>query len=104
MSDFQRDFLEGLSNAFIEESIENLRETNPKYEKCYKEQRESGKLFAELKSKLSETDREFIEKCENNNFIIRALEHSWLYLQGYRDCVKFLELFGVICGGQNGRF
>ena len=96
MNDFQRDFLEGLSNAFIEESIENLKEANPKYEKCSKEQRECVKQFNELKSKLSEADRNFIEKCENNNFIIRALEQSWLYLQGYRDCVKFLELFGLI--------
>ena len=96
MSNFQRDFLEGLSNTFIEESIENLREANPKYAKCYKEQRESGKRFDELKSKLSEADRKFIEKCENNNFIIRALEQSWLYLQGYRDCIKFLKLFKVI--------
>ena len=93
---FENSFLGGISNAFIEESIENLREANPKYAKCYKEQRENGKRFDELKSKLSEADRVFIEKCENNNFIIRAVEQSWLYLQGYRDCIKFLKLFKVI--------
>ena len=96
MDNFEKDFLKGLSNAFIEESIENLREVNQGYNKSYKEQRESGKRFDELKSKLSEADREFIEKCENNNFIIRALEQNWLYLQGYRDCVRFLKLFKVI--------
>lgn len=96
MDSFENSFLGGISNAFIEESIENLTETNPEYEKCYKEQRESRKKFAELKSKLSEVDKAFIEKCENNNFIIRAAEQSWLYLQGYRDCVKFLKLFKVI--------
>lgn len=96
MDSLQEEFLKGISNAFIEESIENLKEVNPEYNKSYKEQREGGKRFDELKSKLSEADREFIEKCENNNFIIRALEQSWLYLQGYRDCGKFLKLFKVI--------
>lgn len=96
MDSFENSFLGGISNAFIEESIENLKEANPEYNKSYKEQKESGKRFDELKSRLSEADREFIEKCENNNFIIRALEQNWLYLQGYRDCVRFLKLFKVI--------
>jgi len=80
----------------LKESIQNLEEINPEYEKYYKEHRERGKKFDELKSKLSEADMEFIKKCENNNFIIRTLEQSWLYLQGYRDSVRSLKLFKVI--------
>ncbi len=96
MDSFENSFLGGISNAFIEESIENLTEANPEYNKSYKEQRELEKKLSELKSRLSETDKNFIEKYENNIFIIRAAEQSWLYLQGYRDCVKFLKLFKVI--------
>lgn len=96
MDNFEKDFLKGLSNAFIEESIENLREVNQGYNKSYKEQRELENQLSKLKSRLSETDKNIIERYENGVFIIRALEQSWLYLQGYRDCVRFLKLFKVI--------
>lgn len=96
MDNFEKDFLKGLSNAFIEESIENLREVNQGYNKSYKEQRELENQLSKLKSRLSETDKNIIERYENSVFIIRDAEQSWLYLQGYRDCVKFLKLFKVI--------
>ena len=96
MDRFQEDFILELSNAFIEESIKKLREINPEYNNNYKQQRELENQLSELKARLSETDKNFIEKYENNIFVIRAIEQSWLYLQGYRDCVKFLKLFKVI--------
>lgn len=96
MDRFEKDFLKGLSNAFIEESIEKLREINSEYNNNYKQQRELENQLSELKARLSERDKNFIEKYENNIFVIRAIEQSWLYLQGYRDCVKFLKLFRVI--------
>lgn len=91
MTDFEKDFI-GVNNVFIEESIENLRETNQEYGKSYKEQKGLENQLSELKSRLSETDQKFIEKYENNIFIIRAIEQGWLYLQGYRDCMKLLKL------------
>ncbi len=45
----QEDFLKGIIITFIEEIIQDLKETNLEYKKCYKEQRESGKRFDELK-------------------------------------------------------
>ena len=52
MDNFEKDFLKGLSNAFIEESIENLREVNQGYNKSYKEQRELENQLSKLKSRL----------------------------------------------------
>ena len=96
MDRFEKDFLEGISNAFIEDAIEKLLEISPQYNKNYKEREIIMEQLHKLKTKLSEEERKCIEKYENNHFIIRDLERSWLYLQGYRDCIKFLKLFKVI--------
>lgn len=95
MNNFQRDFI-GMSNIFIDDSIEELKNTNDEYRNKHKKQREIENQLTKLKSRLSESDKKIIEKYENNIFYLRAIEQGWLYLQGYRYCVKFFKLFRVI--------
>lgn len=95
MISFQQDFI-GMSNIFIDDSIEELKNTNDEYRKNCKKQQEIENQLAELKSRLSDEDKKIIKKYEDNIFYLRAIEQGWLYLQGYRYCVKFFKLFRVI--------
>ena len=49
-----------------------------------------------LIDKLSDKDKELLNKHEMNMFTIAAAEQSFLYKKGWYDCIKFLKIIKIL--------
>lgn len=45
---------------------------------------------------LSDKDRDFLEKFKDETYEIDSRVEEWLYLQGYKDCIKLLKMIEAI--------
>ncbi len=95
MSDFEldvQDFMDGR----LDDVISDLEKKNPEYKECKKDEKKSVDKFSEVIDRIPKEDQDFIKKHEMNVFNIMAMEQSYVYYRGYKDCVKLLKILGVI--------
>ena len=95
MSDFEldvQDFMDGM----LDDVISDLEKKKPEYKACKKDERDNVDKFDEVVDSMPKEDRDFIKKHEMNIFNIMAMEQSYVYYRGYKDCVKLLKILGVI--------
>ncbi|MEI3542115.1 MAG: hypothetical protein V8P98_04845 [Acutalibacteraceae bacterium] len=95
MSDFEldvQDFMDGR----LDDVISDLEKKNPEYKECKKDEKKSVDKFGEVIDRMPKEDQDFIKKHEMNVFNIMAMEQSYVYYRGYKDCVKLLKILGVI--------
>lgn len=95
MDNLENEFVDK-SYSLIEESIEELKKHDDEYKNLIDGKSKDITKLSEIFSKLSESDKKFIDEYEDSIFAMRAIEQEWLYLQGYRDCMKFLKLVRAI--------
>ena len=87
--------------TFMQEMVENnlnlLMKQNAEYARC-KEEIKNNSLGAigEIMNKLSDKDKELLDQNAMNEFTISAIEQSFLYKQGWSDCIKFLEMLKIL--------
>ena len=96
----QDDFYKELVNAFFTEqqqtSLRNLRKTDAEYNNWLTAHAQASQKYGEILQELSENKKAIAEKFIDDTYRIHDRERDCVYLQGYRDCVKFLRLFELI--------
>ena len=53
-------------------------------------------VFYDLFQNFSTKGKEFTESFLEDNSLLDCIEQDWLYLQGYKDCIKLLKLIEAI--------
>ncbi len=77
----------------LDDVILDLKIEKSKYKACKEEEKNNADKFEELLDRLPQKkDRDFINKHESNIFIIASAERSYIYYQGYKDCIKLLKI------------
>ncbi len=95
MDNFKSACTDFMSNM-IEDILSNLNLENTEYRKCRENERNNVKTTSAILNKLSTEDKKIMNKHEMDIFHILAFEQSYLYKQGYIDCIKLLKILGVM--------
>ena len=86
--------------TFVQEMVENnlnlLIKQDAEYARCKEEIKNNLNAVDEIINKLSDEDKELMNKNEMNGFTISAIEQSFLYKQGWSDCIKFLKMLRIL--------
>lgn len=95
--------MENLKNEFenfLQEMAENnlntLKKQNAEYTSCKDNEKNSVKTMDELMDKLSDEDKKLLSRHEMNMFTITTAEQSFLYKQGWHDCIRFLKMTKIL--------
>lgn len=80
----------------MQDCFKKLREMDENYKSTYLSHVEASKKYQEIINSLSEKDKIFMECYKDDSYLIQGVEQDWLYLQGYKDCIKFLQLIEAI--------
>ena len=76
--------------------IQEFERKNTNERKICKNHAEASSKYEDIINNLSASNKEFIENFKNEMYIIEAKAQDWLYLQGYKDCIKLLKLIEVL--------
>lgn len=80
----------------IEDSIRDLRKYDKGYDSICKNHAEASRKYEDIINNLNVSNKEFIEEFKNEMYTIEAKVQDWLYLQGYKDCIKLLKLIEAV--------
>ncbi len=93
------DFKENI-DLFLAESMNNcfikLKEIDENYREINNARIEASKKFEGFLDTLSSKDRQFLESYKSESYLADGIEREWLYLQGYKDCIKLLKMIEAI--------
>ena len=92
-------YMEYLKELFCdihEDVIMNLRDTDKEYDELVKNKIEESTKIREILKSLSNEDRAFILKSKDCIGRIEWIEREKLYFQGYKDCIKLLNVLELI--------
>lgn len=95
MGDFKENIDLFLAEA-IQDSIRKLRSIDEEHGYIRKNHAEASKKYEKILETLSDDDREFLEKFKDEMYEIEGKIEEWLYLQGYKDCIKLLKMIEAI--------
>ena len=95
MSNFKENIDLFLAEA-IQDSIRKLRSIDEEHDCMRKNHAEASKKYEKILDTLSDEDREFLEKFKDEMYQIEGRIEEWLYLQGYKDCIKLLKMIEAI--------
>lgn len=95
MGDFKKNIDLFLAEA-IQDSIRKLRNIDEEHDYIRKNHAEASKKYEKILETLSDEDREFLEKFKDEMYEIEGRIEEWLYLQGYKDCIKLLKMIEAI--------
>lgn len=95
MGDFKENIDLFLAEA-IQDSIRKLRSIDEEHDYIRKNHAEASKKYEKILETLSDDDREFLEKFKDEMYEIEGKIEEWLYLQGYKDCIKLLKMIEAI--------
>lgn len=95
MGDFKENIDLFLAEA-IQDSIRKLRSIDEEHDYMSKNHAEDSKRYEKILDALSNEDREFLEKFKDEMYRIEGRIEEWLYLQGYKDCIKLLKMIEAI--------
>lgn len=86
--------------TFMQEMVENnlnlLIKQDAEYARCKEKIKDNLNAVDEILNKLSGEDKKLLDKNAMNEFTISAIEQSFLYKQGWRDCIKFLKMLKIL--------
>lgn len=91
-----RESLDLFIDKEIEDSLRDFRKFDKDYDNICKNHAEASSKYEDIINNLSASNKEFIENFKNAMYIIEAKAQDWLYLQGYKDCIKLLKLIEVL--------
>lgn len=93
------DFKENI-DLFLAESMNNcfikLKEIDENYRGINDARIEASKKFEDFLDTLNSKDRQFLESYKSEGHLVDSIEREWLYLQGYKDCIKLLKMIEAI--------
>ena len=72
----------------IQESVRKLRNVDEEHDCMRKNRAEASKKYEKILDTLSDENRKFLEKFKDEIYKIEGKIEEWLYLQGYKDCIK----------------
>lgn len=76
--------------------ISDLENRRPGYKACKKDESDNIDKFDEMIGRMLKEDIDFLKKHDMNAFNIYAVEQSYIYYRGYKDCVRLFKIIGVI--------
>lgn len=76
----------------MEEAVEHFRKTE-EYDLL---REDAERAESDLKAKFGESGYQFIEKCLDTILQPESREGTFLYQQGYRDCIALLKKLEVL--------
>lgn len=87
-------------NLFLSERMNNglqkLKEIDDNYRDINSARIKASEKFEDLLKNLSSKDREFLESYRDECNLAYSIEMEWLYLQGYKDCMRLLKFIEAI--------
>ncbi|SKC77308.1 hypothetical protein [Maledivibacter halophilus] len=92
-------YIEHLKELFCdihEDIMKNLRETDKDYSELVRNNIEESIKIREILKSLNDEDRTFIFKNKDCTGRIEWIERETLYFQGYKDCIKLLNVLKLI--------
>ena len=95
MENLENEF-ENFMGEMVENNLNALKKQNAEYASCKDDEKNIAKTMNKLINKLSDEDKKLLNKHEMNMFTIAALEQSFLYKQGWHDCIKFLIMTKIL--------
>ena len=96
--DFFTEQVNALFDELQQESLLDLKKADPEYNDLRAAHAEASKEYEAILGDLPRKDMKFMEKYVNDIYELIDREQTWVYLQGYKDCVKFLRFIGIIEG------
>ncbi|MCG8540938.1 MAG: hypothetical protein MJA82_13510 [Clostridia bacterium] len=90
------DHLKELFCDIHEEVMRNLRDIDREYSELLRNNTEESIKIRKILKLLNDEDREFILKNKNDTRRIEWIERETLYFQGYKDCIKLLNVLELI--------
>ena len=90
------DHLKELFCDIHEDVMRNLRDTDREYSELLRNNTEESIEIRKILKLLNDEDREFILKNKNDTRRIEWIERETLYFQGYKDCIKLLNVLKLI--------
>ncbi len=90
------EYLKELFSDIHEDIMRNLRNTDKEYNELIRNNIEESIKIRKILKLLNDKDREFILKNKNCTGRIEWIERETLYFQGYKDCIKLLNVLGLI--------
>ena len=91
-------FKYNLNFFFTEQQIESLRElrkSNSEYNNLRASHAKNSQKMDFILNNLPAQEKQFAEKYQDEFYKINSIEFNWLYLQGYKDCIKLLSCLGL---------
>ncbi len=93
------EYIEHLKELFCdihEDIMKNLRDNDKEYSELLRNNVEESIKIREILKSLNDEDREFILKNKDGTGRIEWIEREILYFQGYKDCIKLLNVLELI--------
>jgi len=90
------EYLKGLFCDIHEDVMKNLRDTDKEYSELVRNNTEESVKIQEILKSLNDEDRAFILKSKDCAGRIEWIERETLYFQGYKDCIKLLNVLEII--------
>ena len=90
------DHLKELFCDIHEHVMKNLRDTDKEYSELLRNNTEESIKIRKILKSLNDEDREFILKNKNDTGRIEWIERETLYFQGYKDCIKLMNILELI--------
>ncbi|WP_432401914.1 hypothetical protein [Wukongibacter sp. M2B1] len=88
--------LKGLFFDIHEDVMKNLRDTDKEYSELIRNNIEESVKIREIMKSLNDEDRAFILRNKDCTGRIEWIERETLYFQGYKDCIKLLNVLELI--------
>ncbi|MCT4563661.1 MAG: hypothetical protein N4A68_05010 [Maledivibacter sp.] len=96
MSTEYMEYLQGLFFDIHEDIMKNLRDTDKEYSELVRNNVEESIKIREILKSLDDEDRAFILRNKDCTGRIEWIERETLYFQGYKDCIKLLNVLEPI--------
>lgn len=93
------DFDKAVLNFFADNEqsvLKEYRAYDGEYKSLCEENKKASIIIKELYLKLDDTEIKAIDEWKNIIYQITDKEKDFLYLQGFKDCIKLLQLINLI--------
>ena len=79
-----------------QECLQHLCEIDSEYSDRRDARDKAYREYKEVISGLPRRDAEIVENFREETCLLGDREQDWAYIQGYKDCVKFLRLIELV--------
>ena len=96
MKDYYDEQLDAFLAELKEESIKALKKENITYSELCTAHSNIQRNIEEALENSSNEILDFVESMKENMNEMGAIETDWIYLQGYKDCIRFLKVIKAL--------